>query len=73
MIKTTKHNVDQKKIAVKFVCECGCEFWADNDSLLSDKTKQVSHYTLHHAICPECQKEICSINSPVDRSLVFSE
>jgi len=73
MIKITKHSIESRKIAVKFVCDCGCEFWADNDSLLNDETKQISHYTLHHAICPECKKEICSINSPVDRSLVFKK
>lgn len=73
MIKITKHNVESKKIAVKFVCDCGCEFWADNSSLLNGKEKRVSHYTLYHAICPECQKEVCSINTPVDRDLVFKE
>ena len=57
MIKITKHNVESKKIAVKFVCDCGCEFWADNSSLLNGKEKRVSHYTLYHSICPECQKE----------------
>lgn len=73
MIKITKHSVESRKIAVKFICDCGCEFWADNESMLDDKVKQVSHYTLHYATCPECKKEICSINSPVDRNLVFKE
>ena len=49
------------------------DFWADNSSLLNGKEKRVSHYTLYHAICPECKKEVCSINSPVDRDLVFKE
>lgn len=73
MIKIIKHESEQKQIAVKFICDCGCEFWADNSSLLSRKEKRVSHYTLYYAICPECQKEVCSINRPVDRELVFKE
>lgn len=73
MIKIVKYKSEQKQITVKFTYDCGCEFWADNSSLLSGKEKRVSHYTLYHAICPECQKEVCSINSPVDRELVFKE
>lgn len=73
MIKIAKYSAESKRIAVKFVCDCGCEFWADNNSLLSEKEKRVSLYTLYHAICPECKKEVCSINGPVDRELVFKE
>lgn len=40
MIKITKHSVESKRIAVKFICDCGCEFWADNNSLLSGKEKK---------------------------------
>lgn len=73
MIKIIKHKSEQKQIAVKFICDCGFEFWADNNSLLNGKEKRVSHYTLYHAVCPECQKELYSIKSPVDRELVFKE
>lgn len=73
MIKIIKHQSEEKEIAVKFLCYCGCEFWADNDSILMDKTAHVSHYTVYHSICPDCHKEIYSVNKPVERDIVFNK
>lgn len=73
MIKIIKHKSEERQIAVKFLCDCGCEFWADNESLLNDKTKQISHYIVYHSICPDCNKEVCSVNKPLERDIVFNQ
>lgn len=72
MIKVVRRFTESKKFAVKFECFCGCEFWADQDSILNEKTKNVSHYTMRQAVCPDCGKEVCSIKMPIDRELVFN-
>ena len=33
-IKIIKHKREPEKLAYKFLCDCGCEFWSDADSVI---------------------------------------
>lgn len=33
-IKIIKHKKEPEKLAYKFLCDCGCEFWSDADGVI---------------------------------------
>lgn len=73
-IKIIKHKSEPKNIAVHFKCNCGCEFWADNEDLLEywygkEEAKQHLNW---NARCPECNSLVTSIEKEVPRDDIFS-
>ena len=51
-IKIIKHKIEQEKLDYKFLCDCGCEFWSDADSVI--EVSSCGHIFLYQTKCPEC-------------------
>lgn len=50
-IKIIKHKIEQEKLAYKFLCDCGCEFWSDADGVM--EVNSCGHVFLYQTKCPE--------------------
>lgn len=51
-IKIIKHKREPEKLAYKFLCDCGCEFWSDTDSVI--EVSSCGCVFLYQTKCPEC-------------------
>lgn len=75
-IKIIEHKHERKKIryAVKFLCKCGCVFWADDEDMKIPKEFDWTEYSpVKQAICPECNTEVSSCLSAVPREKIFGD
>lgn len=65
-----------REYAVHFKCSCGCEFWADQDSVHVYRTREgLKPPNFHHyeTRCPECTGIAYSTEAAVPKSDVFTE
>ena len=70
-IKIIKHKKEPEKLAYKFLCDCGCEFWSDSEGVLAARSLNVILF--YQTKCPECGSRVESHDEPVFRKKVFGE
>lgn len=70
-IKIIKHKIEQEKLAYKFSCDCGCEFWSDAEGVLVARSLNVILF--YQTQCPECGNRVESHDEPVLREEVFDD
>lgn len=51
-IKIIKHKKEPERLAYKFSCDCGCEFWSDADGVM--EVSSCGYIFLYQTKCPEC-------------------
>lgn len=63
--------VKPKEFAVHFCCSCGCEFWADQNSL--DMVLYCGNIDHYETICPDCVHVTTSHEYAIPRDKVFTD
>ena len=51
-IKIIKHKKEPEKLAYKFLCDFGCEFWSDANGVM--EVSSCGYIFLYQTKCPEC-------------------
>lgn len=76
-IKIIEHKHERKKIryAVKFLCKCGCVFWADDEDIKFPSYSVMRECTLglKLAECPECGEQVASCLPEVPKEKTFTD
>lgn len=74
--KIIKHR-HPTEYAVHFICECGCEFYADQVELTkitdNDNFKKTHTRCYYFTDCPECGKTVISYEMSIPKDKVFDE
>ena len=62
-----------REYAVHFKCSCGCEFWADQDSVYEYRVRGGLNIAKYETRCPECTGVVYSTEAAAPKSDVFTE
>lgn len=68
--------VKPREYAIRFKCSCGCEFWADQNSVKEYRIRgglNISKLLHYETRCPECTGVAYSTEAPVPKSDVFTD
>ncbi len=73
MIVQHKGAPNKKRYATKFLCQCGCVFWADDEDIKYPRYSVMPEYTLSLKLaeCPECGEQVASCLHEVPREKIF--
>ena len=73
MVIQHKGTPPKKRYAAKFLCPCGCVFWADDEDIKFPSYSVMREYTLglKLAECPECGEQVASCLPEVPREKIF--
>ncbi len=72
-----KHRImEPTAFAVHFTCSCGCEFWADQNSVKKYCTRKelnLPEFLYYETKCPECDDIVYSVEADVPKYEVFTD
>lgn len=73
MVIQHKGTPKKKRYTAKFLCSCGCVFWADDEDIKFPSYSVMREYTLglKLAECPECGEQVVSCLPEVSREKIF--